>query len=243
MRKDSIVVIFLLLVFMPLNSANYYKEGTTWYVKMSPSDPFRKISNNPRVLTIEKAVSDVTGKEYLAMYRIDRPQDKKLLINLMSEGDKVYEYFPETDEKFLIYDFSLRAGESNIIYRAHQQGPVISKRENDLNKYVVTPISDCRKYFGNNIAGEYLVAVNQYPDILSGRWNIDLWIDGIGRWGYPLYNVSDVIVGSGTDEFWVEYEGDVIYRSGDYNLLDIKIINECGCDSCKCEKSKLQKEY
>lgn len=208
-------VIFLILVLFSglsftLHSANYFKEGTIWHMIYEGLLPEAKVYKGS-VITLEK-VTNIQGSDYLVMRWVDSNGSLIWSADIISEGERVYRYFPDVDAKYLIYDFSLKPGESTDVYYGGFITPESISKNPDLSYYNITRGSDVTKSNPNNAVDEYSLSVYSYYSDSQLPLNT-IWIDGIGTNDYPLYNIFGEEGGGAIGIEYVESDGEVIYRS------------------------------
>lgn len=221
--KYSLIVTVIVCIYMVSYSANYYKEGTIWHLTYSSGMPqFEEYEGS--AITLEKIKNDSIGT-YLKMQWNFPDGTSRDLGEIISEGEKVYKYYPEIGEKYLMYDFSLKEGDTADVYFGDFWDPVNNAEEQDLFRYRIIRDVDVMPSNPENVVGEYKITAISYYEHDRGSIN-SIWIDGVGIKGFPLYNISGQVSGMGVPEFWVESDGEVIYRSNEKAAIDSEIPDD-----------------
>ena len=166
----------------------FVKAGKKWNVIRSDFDrgyhhEYYKLMNEK----VEKA-----GKTYMKMYRIEDDLDVVYDTGLFREEDrKVYFFDDDTQKEYLMFDFSLQAGDTYETYSYNDQ-KMVSYKVLSVDNYTEGPEVIRYEY---DEKGDSMVTHHR----LLRKWTVrrmdnnleKTWIEGIGSLEGPLANLYD----------------------------------------------------
>ena len=179
----------------------------------------------------EEVVKD--GKTYLKMYRSEDDLTVVYDAGLLREEDrKVYIYDADKQEEHLIFDYSLKAGDT---YEAY------SSDENKMLSYKVVSVGDCtecprvRRFYYDENADSTVISyrkLRQWTVCRTDNESIQkTWIEGVGSLEGPLENLYDNRPVSSRSYLAYVFFNDI--PGGDYfpfSFYDTLNRNIHGCD-------------
>ena len=189
----------------PSDYIPFVEEGKQWHMV---STSLTQYMLSDYILVNEEVVKN--GKTYLRMY--SRKDDMTSIHNMglfREEDRKVYFLHPDKQEEFLIFDYSLKIGDTYETYSYDEQKMV---------SYKVMSIDDCLTepeiiHYDYDQAADSMITHRRY----LRKWTVcrtdnDLektWIEGIGSFSGPLENLYDAnAISSRSILAYVDYVGE-----------------------------------
>ena len=213
MKRTLLFITCMLASLTMLAQENDYipfvEIGKQWNVIRSDFDGgYHHVSYRLMDEKVEKA-----GKTYMKMYRSEDDMAAVSDAALLREEDhKVYFFDSDMQKEFLLFDYSLKAGDTYETYSYDDQKVV---------SYKVLSVSNCVEgpkviRYNYNEIGDSMDMQSRYLK----KWIVcrtddnsiqKTWIEGVGSFEGPLANLSDVRPISSRDDLaYVEY------NNGDY---------------------------
>ncbi len=185
----------------------FVKEGKKWNVVCSNFGEGCHFHNY--TLKNEGIVKE--GKTYMKMYRSEDDLTVAYEAGLLREEDrKVYIFDTDMQKEFLVFDYSLEAGDTYETYSYDEQKTVVC-RVLSVDDYTDGP--DVASYDYNQ-AADSLETQHRY----LRKWTVcraddaalqTTWIEGVGSVEWPLANLYDASPGSSDNHLaYVEYGDD-----------------------------------
>ena len=168
----------------------FVKGGKTWHVASFAFD--RSYHFEQFILTNEKVVEN--GKTYM---KVNQNEDGMFVLYdamlLREENRKVYIFIPSVQKEYLVFDYSLKAGDTYEGYSLDGMGKV---------SYKVVSVDDYQEgpeivRYDNNQAADRKVAQHRYLK----KWTVcrtddnsiqKTWIEGVGSLNGPIANLYDI---------------------------------------------------
>ena len=203
----------------------FVKAGKKWNVIRSDFDrgyhhEYYKLMNEK----VEKA-----GKTYMKMYRSEDDLDVVYDTGLFREEDcKVYFFDDAMQKEYLMFDFSLQAGDTYETYSYNDQ-KMVSYKVLSVDNYTEGPEVIRYEY---DEKGDSMVTHHR----LLRKWTVrrmdnnleKTWIEGAGSLEGPLGNLQDVVLPGLTKDYlaYVEYKGKPYLPFSFYDTMN-KQIHGC----------------
>ena len=169
----------------------FVEAGKQWHVVRSDFDEGSHFEQY--TLRNEEVVKD--GKTYLKMYRTEDGLNTLYDAGLLREEDrKVYFFDNDTQKEYLMFDYSLKAGDTYETYSYDEQ-KMVSYKVMSVGDYREGP--DVVRYDYNQAAD----SMDTYHRYLQ-KWIVartdngieKTWIEGVGSLEGPLANLRDVVL-------------------------------------------------
>lgn len=172
----------------------FVEKGKQWHVVRSDCNSGSPIVHYEKYMLNEEVVKD--GKTYLKMYRSEDDLTVLYESGLLREEDrKVYIYDADMQEEHLIFDYSLKVGDT---YEAY------SSFENKMVSYKVMSIDDCTEgpeefHYGYDVPTYSFMTRHRHLQ----KWTVcrtdyesiqKTWIEGVGSLDGPLGNLQDIVL-------------------------------------------------
>lgn len=172
----------------------FVEKGKQWHVVRSDGNSGKPIVHFENYMLNEEVVKD--GKTYLKLYRSEDDKAEVYDTGLLREEDcKVYIYDADKQEEHLIFDYSLKAGDT---YEAY------SSFENNMVSYKVMSVDDCtecpgvRTFYNDENADSTVISYRKLRQWTVCRTDNELlqktWIEGVGSLEGPLGNLQDIVL-------------------------------------------------
>lgn len=172
----------------------FVEMGKQWHVVRSDCNSGNYIVHHENYLLNGEVVKD--GKTYLKM---NRSEDDLTVVYdaglLREENRKVYIYDADMKKEHMIFDYSLKVGDT---YEAY------SSDENKMVSYKVMSIDDCtecpgvRTFYYDENADSTVVSYRKLRQWTVCRTDNELlqktWIEGVGSLEGPLGNLQDIVL-------------------------------------------------
>ena len=169
----------------------FVEMGKQWHIVRSDFDEGSHFEQY--TLRNEEVVKD--GKTYLKMYRTEDGLNTLYDAGLLREEDrKVYFFDNDTQKEYLMFDYSLKAGDTYETYSYDEQ-KMVSYKVMSVGDYREGP--DVVRYDYNQAAD----SMDTYHRYLQ-KWIVartdngieKTWIEGVGSLEGPLANLRDVVL-------------------------------------------------
>ena len=169
----------------------FVEAGKQWHVVRSDFDEGSHFEQY--TLRNEEVVKD--GKTYLKMYRTEEGLNTLYDAGLLREEDrKVYFFDNDTQKEYLMFDYSLKAGDTYETYSYDEQ-KMVSYKVMSVGDYREGP--DVVRYDYNQAAD----SMDTYHRYLQ-KWIVartdngieKTWIEGVGSLEGPLANLRNVVL-------------------------------------------------
>ena len=172
----------------------FVEKGKQWHVVRSDGNSGKPIVHFENYMLNEEVVKD--GKTYLKLYRSEDDKAEVDDTGLLREEDcKVHIYDADKQEEHLIFDYSLKAGDT---YEAY------SSFENNMVSYKVMSVDDCtecpgvRTFYNDENADSTVISYRKLRQWTVCRTDNELlqktWIEGVGSLEGPLGNLQDIVL-------------------------------------------------
>ena len=172
----------------------FVEKGKQWHVVRSDCNSGSPIVHYENYMLNEEVVKN--GKTYL---KLNRREDNSSVVYdtglLREENRKVYIYDADMQEEHLIFDYSLKVGDT---YEAY------SSFENKMVSYKVMSIDDCtecpgvRSFYYDENADSTVISYRKLRQWTVCRTDNELfqktWIEGVGSLDGPLGNLQDIVL-------------------------------------------------
>ena len=204
----------------------FVKEGKRWHVVRSDFDSGCHFETY--VLMNEEIVKN--GKTYMKMYRTEDILSVVYDAGLFrEEGCKVYYYDSDMQKEYLMFDFSLKEGDTYETYSSDEQ-KMMTYKVLSVGDYTEGPEIVSYDY---NQTADTIVTQHRY----LRQWTVcrednesiqKTWIEGVGSLEGPLENLHDVVLPDLSKDYlaYVEYN--------DFDYLPFSFYDEFnhihGCD-------------
>lgn len=203
----------------------FVKAGKKWNVVRSDFDggyhhEYYKLMNEK----VEKA-----GKTYMKMYRSEDDLDVVYDTGLFREEDrKVYFFDDNTQKEYLMFDFSLQAGDTYETYSYNDQ-KMVSYKVLSVDNYTEGP--EVIRYDYDEERDSMVTHHRLLRKWTVRRMDNNLektWIEGAGSLEGPLGNLQDVVLPGLTKDYlaYVEYKGKPYLPFSFYDTMN-KQIHGC----------------
>ena len=195
----------------------FVEQGKHWHVVRSDWDGRTHFDHF--MLTNEEVEKD--GKTYMKMYRSE--DDLTVVYDaglLREENRKLYFFDTEMQKEFLVFDYSLMAGDTLETY-SYDESKMVSYKVLSVNDYTEGPMVMRYNY---DIVGDSMATYSRYLRkwVVCRTDNNNLkktWIEGVGSLEDPLANLYDSSPGSSRSS--------LAYVESD-NYLPFSFYNEFG---------------
>ena len=172
----------------------FVEKGKQWHVVRSDCNSGSPIVHYENYMLNEEVVKN--GKTYL---KLNRREDNSSVVYdtglLREENRKVYIYDADMQEEHLIFDYSLKVGDT---YEAY------SSFENKMVSYKVMSIDDCTEgpeefHYGYDVSTYSFMTRHRHLQ----KWTVcrtdyesiqKTWIEGVGSLDGPLGNLQDIVL-------------------------------------------------
>ena len=172
----------------------FVEKGKQWHVVRSDCNSGSPIVHYENYMLNEEVVKN--GKTYL---KLNRREDNSSVVYdtglLREENRKVYIYDADMQEEHLIFDYSLKLGDT---YEAY------SSDENKMVSYKVVSVDDCtecpgvRSFYYDENADSTVISYRKLRQWTVCRTDYEFlqktWIEGVGSLEGPLGNLQDIVL-------------------------------------------------
>jgi len=185
----------------------FVEMGKQWHVVRSDCNSGSPIVHYENYMLGEEVVKN--GKTYIKMYRSEDDLTAVYDTGLLHEENrKVYIYDADKQEEHLIFDYSLKAGDT---YEAY------SSFENNMVSYKVMSVDDCtecpgvRTFYNDENADSTVISyrkLRQWTVCRADNESLQkTWIEGVGSLKGPLENLQDIVLPDLCEDYlaYVEY--------------------------------------
>ncbi len=225
MKKNFLLLALLSLILSSFSSINaqennLLQEDSKWNIlRQIFNTNTQKNDKRTEILLVKKDTS-INNIIYKNLYQKFKQADEYKLIGQIrgNFSDKIYFRPINHNEDFLLYDFSLKVGETTKVLWANN-----TKKELTLIKIRVDSIVSI-KFNKQNRLKYYISSKSQIEDKWSSN---NEWIEGIGSIEGILYSTRNVDVGG------VEAKQLLCYSISDNLLFKNKNYNSCYIDNMK----------
>ena len=187
----------------------FVELGKQWHVVRSDFDSG---CHSEKYMLNEKVVKD--GKTYLKMYRSEDILTVVYYTGLFREDDhKVYIFDTETQKEYLMFDYSLKEGDTYETY-SYDEEKVVTYKVLSVSDYLEGPEVICYDY--DQAAGSKIERHRYLRKWIVCRTDNNsiqkTWIEGVGTVEGPLENLHDAVLPGSSKDYlaYVEYD-DYIY--------------------------------
>ena len=169
----------------------FVEMGKQWHIVRSDFDEGSHFEQY--TLRNEEVVKD--GKTYLKMYRTEDGLNTLYDAGLLREEDrKVYFFDNDTQKEYLMFDYSLKAGDTYETYSYDEQ-KMVSYKVMSVGDYREGP--DVVRYDYNQAADSMDTYHRYLQKCIVARTDNGIektWIEGVGSLEGPLANLRDVVL-------------------------------------------------
>ena len=211
MKKHLLLAMSLLSLAFFGNAQNYFVDGTTWTMDVTPNNPMD--ANWKETVSLVKD-STADGQVYLMIGNSTwGNEDNRQIAKIKTEGEKVFFSLIEKPELgwFLLYDFGLKLNDRCTVY---------SPDLLDTDGYPLGCELQCTEIIENNVEFDGFTTMGMKHSSENDETST-IWIKGIGdTWGV-LTNFSFGLDG-GTNPRLVEVKNgdEIIYSQNKSNVIE-----------------------
>ena len=215
----------------------FVKDGKQWHVVRSEYGSGNHFDQF--VLLNEKVVKD--GKTYMKMYR---SKDNATTVYdaglLREENRKVYFFDDNTQKEYLMFDYSLKAGDTYETYSLDEQ-KMVSYKVISVGDYREGP--DIVRHNYNQAADSMDIHQRYLQKWIVARTDNGLektWIEGVGSLEGPLKNLRDIVLPDMCQDnlAYVENNSDGLYLPFSFYDTMNKQIHGCNLPTGKEDLSE-----
>ena len=208
--KRTLLFIMCVLASLAMSAQNdsdyipFVQEGKTWNVFRSDYETGWHLEQY--MLMNEGIVKE--GKTYMKMYRSEDEMAEVYDTGLFrEEGRKVYIFDTDRQEELLMFDYSLKAGDT---YWAHSddEGKMVSYKVISVDDYQEGPEVIRYDYNQEGSLIKHRRYLKKWTVCRTDNESIQMtWIEGVGSLEGPLGNLHDVVLPGMTKDYlgYVEY--------------------------------------
>lgn len=202
MKIKSLLAIGAMIVPTMAFSANYFKNGTQWTVKVGGEPSSMKTI----IYSLDDGpVTETEDPQALRLTKTIENGEQTLEAIILAEGEKVF-FWNDQNGWQLLYDFSLQPGDETVIFSG-MYNP-------DSQAYPESVVVKCNKIensFGNVSFEDGVFFFSTYLPQTDAAYSQAIWYNGIGSYQGPLTNFENDLDGEIRRLTKVTSDGEVIF--------------------------------
>ena len=211
MKKQLLLAMSLLSLAFLGNAQNYFVDGTTWTMDVTPNNPM-DANWQETVSLIKDGTAD--RQVYLMIGNSTRGnEDNQQIAKIKTEGEKVFFSLIEKPELgwFLLYDFGLKLNEECTVYNPDLL---------DTDGYPLGCELQCTEIIENNVEFDGFTTMEMRHSYEYGETST-IWIRGIGdTWGVLTNFSLDWDGGANPRLVEVKNGDEIIYTQNKSNAIE-----------------------